>query len=231
MTPEQASEYARKLLALGYLSGGETRPLAASGGDRPGMTEGAWNNLGLYYRESSKQPDLAEKAFAESLALRPGYHSPMFNLAILYRERGEHAKAQAWLLRSLAAGHADPEGTLAQWALHYRGRNEMAPAKDLLEKAIAQYPANELFARELALARFRLKDCPGADAALARFEEKTSDPTTLNALGLFRTCLGRRREAVALFERSLRLNPDQPGVIHSLRVVRGAGARAGASGP
>ena len=48
----EANEYAKKLLALGYLSGSGIKPLAPPGGDRPGMTEGAWNNLGLYYRET-----------------------------------------------------------------------------------------------------------------------------------------------------------------------------------
>lgn len=53
-----------------------------------------------------------------------------------------------------------------------------------------------------------------------RFEGATTEPGTLNALGLFQTCLGRREEAVKLFERSLALKPDQPTVVESLRVVR-----------
>ena len=48
MSEKEASEYAKKLMALGYLSGSEPGKLAPTGGDRPGMTEGAWNNLGLY---------------------------------------------------------------------------------------------------------------------------------------------------------------------------------------
>jgi hypothetical protein len=42
----------------------------------------------------------------------------------------------------------------------------------------------------------------------------------LNALGLFRTCLGRTQEAIALFERSLEIKPGQPGVIRSLKMLR-----------
>ena len=52
---------------------------------RPGMTEGGWNNLGLYLRENTKDLAAAEAAFEKSLALRPDYHSPQFNLAVLYR--------------------------------------------------------------------------------------------------------------------------------------------------
>jgi hypothetical protein len=55
---------------------------------------------------------------------------------------------------------------------------------------------------------------------LSRFEASTADPDTLNALGLFQTCLGRRREAMALFERSLAMKPNQPAVVESLNLVR-----------
>ncbi len=83
-----------------------------------------------------------------------------------------------------------------------------------------RHPANELFAPGARASQFkRRRDCPGAHAALARFESKTSDPNTLNALGLFQTCLGHRAEAIALFERSLALKPDQPGVVQSLSMV------------
>ncbi|MDQ5873733.1 MAG: alkaline phosphatase family protein, partial [Acidobacteriota bacterium] len=88
-TAQEATEYAKKLRALGYLTGGETAPVAPAGGDRPGMTEGAWNNLGVYLRETKPNLDAAEAALLKSLELRPGYSSPTFNLAILYRMRGE----------------------------------------------------------------------------------------------------------------------------------------------
>jgi predicted AlkP superfamily phosphohydrolase/phosphomutase/Flp pilus assembly protein TadD len=218
---EEASEYAKKLRALGYLTGGETRPVAPAGGDRPGMTEGGWNNLGVYLREEVHDLPAAESALRKALELRPDYASPIFNLAILYRMKGEDAKAIEWLYRSLDAGHAEPERTVANWVAEYEEKNKTGPAITLLERAMAKFPDDEPFARELGLLRFRARrDCPGAFAALSRFEAKTTDTDTLNALGLFQTCLGRRREAVALFERSLALKPDQPAVIQSLTIVR-----------
>jgi predicted AlkP superfamily phosphohydrolase/phosphomutase len=116
---EQSSEYAKKLLALGYLSPGETEPLAAPGGERPGTTEGGWNNLGVYLRENRKDFPGAQAAFEKSLALRPDYYSPMFNLAVLYRGKGDTARAQEWFLRSLAAVKADPAAAVAGWARLY----------------------------------------------------------------------------------------------------------------
>ncbi|PYQ34299.1 MAG: hypothetical protein DMF55_09790 [Acidobacteria bacterium] len=79
ITAEQASEYAKKLKALGYLTGAESRPVAPAAGDRPGMTEGAWNNLGVYLRETVGDLRAAEPALLKSLELRPDYASPMFN--------------------------------------------------------------------------------------------------------------------------------------------------------
>jgi len=187
------------------------------------MTEGAWNNLGLYFRETSVNLSAAREAFEKSLALRPDYHSPMFNLAVLYRAKGETPKAIEWLFRSLAAGHADPVGTIARWVTEYQEKGSSGAAREVLERAVRQYPDNEPFARELGLARFRVKNCAGAYAALSRFEAATPDPNTLNALGLFQTCLGKRWEAERLFTRSLALKPDQPAVVESLRVVRGGG--------
>jgi Flp pilus assembly protein TadD len=220
VTAEEATEYAKKLRALGYLTGGESAPVAPAGGDRPGMTEGAWNNLGVYLRETKPNLAEAEKALLKSLELRPDYSSPMFNLAILYRMRGEDAKARDFLFRSLAAGHAEPERTIATWVVEYQAKNKQAAARALLEEATRSFPANEPFARELALSQFRARQCPEAYASLSRFEAGTSDTDTLNALGLFQTCLGRREEALRLFERSLALNANQPAAVRALEVVR-----------
>jgi Flp pilus assembly protein TadD len=185
------------------------------------MTEGAWNNLGLYLREEKKDLASAEKAFRQALALRPSYHSPMFNLAILERGRGNHEAARDWLFRSLDAGHAEPERTVATWYEFYREANNERTARALMERAVARFPANEAFSRELALSRFRGRDCAGALEALAGYQASTRDPATLNALGLFYTCLGRRPEAIRLFEQSLSIDSNQPGVVQSLKVVRG----------
>ncbi len=221
VSPEQASEYSKKLRALGYLTGSETQPIAPAGGDRPGMTEGAWNNLGVYLRETVGDLAAAEPALLKALELRPNYASPIFNLAVLYRMKGEDAKAIDWLFRSLDAGHAEPERTVADWVGEYEEKKKAAAAISLLERGTEKFPGNEPFARELGLLKFKgPRDCPGAYRALSRFEQQTTDTDTLNALGLFQTCLGRRREAVGLFERSLALKPDQPAVVQSLNIVR-----------
>jgi len=221
LSGEEASEYSKKLRALGYLTGSETQPIAPAGGDRPGMTEGAYNNLGVYLRETVRDLPGAESALKKALELKPEYHSPIFNLAVLYRMKGEDAKAIDWFFRSLDAGHAEPEHTVANWVGEYEQKGKIGPAIVVLERATAKFPENEPFARELGLLRFRERhDCPAALNALSRFEARTTDVDTLNALGLFQTCLGHRREAIALFERSLAMKSDQPAVVESLNLVR-----------
>jgi len=219
---KDANEYAARLRALGYLSGGEPATVATEGGTRPGLTEGGWNNLGIYLRDTRKDLPAAEAAFRKALALRPTYASPVFNLAVLYRDRGDDAKAIDWLFRSLQAGHADPEGTVLRWFDEYNEGHKAPQAREVLERAARAYPQNEVIARNLGLLRFKTKDCPGARESVARFEASTQDPDTLNSLALFDTCLGRRDEAIALFQRSLALKPGQTGVIESLNLLQKA---------
>jgi tetratricopeptide (TPR) repeat protein len=219
---KDADEYAARLRALGYLSGGEPETVATEGGDRPGLTEGGWNNLGIYMRDTRKDLPQAEAAFHKALSLRPSYASPVFNLAVLYRERGEDAKAIDWLMKSFQAGHADPEGTAIRWFDDYQRDGKSQRAREVLARAAAAYPQSEAIARELGLLRFKARDCEGAREAVARFEATTQNADTLNTLALFDTCLGRRDEAVALFRRSLEIKPGQAGVIESLNLLQKA---------
>ena len=223
MSKEEASEYAKKLLALGYLSPGETKPLAPTGGDRPGMTEAAWNNLGVYYRDTERKPAQARDAFEKSLALDPGYYSPMFNLAVLARSRGDWKSAEDWLLKSVAALKSDPAPAVGAWAREYEKSGKAAAARSLLERAARAHPESEGLARELAMQRYRSHDCRGALAALSRFEAGTKEPRTLNDLALFETCLADREAVIRLLERSLALEPGQPEVARTLANVKSAG--------
>jgi tetratricopeptide (TPR) repeat protein len=171
-------------------------------------------------RETASPTARAEEAYRKALTLRPDYASPQFNLAVLYRERGDESAALEWLFRSFAAGHADPQGTILLWASDYAQKSQPRPEREVLERGARQYPDSEPIFRQLAVARFRAKDCAGADAALARFEAATGNPDTLNVLALLRTCLGRPDEAVRLFQRSLSIKPDQPGAIRSLNLLQ-----------
>ena len=218
----ESSEYAKKLLALGYLSPGETTSVAAPGGTLPGLTEGAWNNLGTYELQTRKNLPAAQSAFEASLKLAPGYYSPMFNLAVLHRERGDARAAEDWLIRSLHAVPGDPSIAVVGWAREWARRGKPAAAQSLLARAEKEFPGNEAIARERAHFLHENKDCAGAVKALAPFEVATADARTLNDLALYETCLGRREEVERLLARSLELKPDQPDVARALAIVRRA---------
>jgi predicted AlkP superfamily phosphohydrolase/phosphomutase len=221
VTAEKANEYAMKLIALGYLSPSETRPLAASGGDRPGPTEGAWNNLGVYLRDARRDFPGAQAAFEKSLALRPEYYSALFNMAVLERARGDTKAAEKWFFHSVGALGGDPAPAVIGWAREYEKDGNGAAARSLLAKALHSYPQNEEIARALAVALFGARDCRSGAAALSRFEANTVNPNTLNVLALLQTCLENRAEVVRLLRRSLELKPDQPDVLRSLRRAEG----------
>jgi predicted AlkP superfamily phosphohydrolase/phosphomutase/tetratricopeptide (TPR) repeat protein len=221
VSPEESSEYTRKLIALGYISGADTQPLAPPGGDRPGMTEGAWNNLGTFLRDTRNDARGARQAFEKSLQLRPDYPAALFNLAVLERAAGRHDAAADWLMRSLNAQKADPGPAVTAWAREYEKTGRQAAARSLLLRARREHPGSEEIARAYGHLLQRSGDCEGALQVLAPFEAATRQPRTINALALFQTCLGNRPEVVRLLERSLALDPNQPEVARSLALARG----------
>ena len=218
----ESGEFAKKLRALGYLSGSEAPALAPTGGDRPGRTAGAWNNLGVYLRDTAKDPMASRRAFEKSLAVKPDYYSPLFNIAVLERQRGDTRAAEEWLFRSLGAAERDPAPVVVGWSREYQKREKTAAAKSLLQRAAKTWPSNEAIARDLGRLRYRAGDCRAALAALSSFEAATASAETLNALALFETCLKDREAVVRLLERSLALRPDQPEIARMLSLVRNA---------
>jgi Tfp pilus assembly protein PilF len=211
--------YAEKLRSLGYLSGSESKSLpAASEGPWPGRTEGAWNNLGVFQRDNAELA-AAEHSFQEALNLKPGYASPMFNLAILERNRGRWAQAVDWLFRSIAAGREEPEQTIVQWSDLAIQANQRSVAGKILTEGASRFPNSETIALALSRLRFEAKDCAGAASAVARFAT-TSKKETLNMLGLSAMCLGRSDQARGFFERSLAVDPAQEPIRRAITLLK-----------
>ena len=221
VSPEAASDYARKLIALGYLSGADTQPVAAPGGVSPGLTEGAWNNLGVFLRDTRHEPRRAREAFERALALRPDYPAALFNVAVLERAAGRDAAAVDLLLRSVRALNSDPAPAVTAWAREYERTGKTKAARSLLEAAAREHPGSEEIGRSLAVLHQRSGDCGKALEVLSPFGGTTRRPRTLNALALVQTCLGNRVEVVRLLARSLALDPNQPEVARALAAARG----------
>jgi predicted AlkP superfamily phosphohydrolase/phosphomutase len=209
--------YAEKLRSLGYLSGSESKTLPASEGPWPGRTEGGWNNLGIFQRDTGELA-AAEHSFQEALKLKPGYASPMFNLAILERNRGRWTQAVDWLFRSIAAGREEPEQTIVQWSDLAIQAKQRSVAVKILTEGASRFPASETIALALSRLHFEDKDCAGAAAAVAPFTS-TSKKETLNMLGLSAMCLGRSGEARGFFQRSLAVDPGQEPIRRAVTLL------------
>ena len=199
-----------------------------AGGNAPGLTEGAWDNLGLYLFQQGGDANLAraEEAFKKSLAVSPGFAAPKFHLALLYRSRKQDRPAASWLFQSLEGAPPKGEEVVFEWARFYDAQDRKGPELEILERGAKLYPDSERVSRALGVLRFQAHDCRGADEALARFEPGTGSPDTLNTLALVRACLGKKDDAVRLFRRSLTIRPDQDTVVRSLALLEG-GAAAG----
>ena len=93
----------------------------------------------------------------------------------------------------------------------------------MLERGRKAYPASEPIARDLGgCSDSRTGTARGRREAVAPFEATSHEPETLNALGLFQTCLGRRDAALALFHKSLEIQPNQPAVVQSIHLIEEA---------
>ena len=203
VSERESSESVRKLVALGYLGSREAAGPAAAG-----RTARAWNNLGVYLKNSGSDSASAGRAFERSIEIDPSYHSPVFNLAEIEKERGNLPRAGRLLLKSVSLGQPEPEKAIERFAADF-DRQRGGAGLNLYREARAQLPGNETIARDLALALSRRGSCREAAAVISPFEESRSTET-LNVAGLAEECAGFDEKARKLLERSLEINPNQP---------------------
>jgi predicted AlkP superfamily phosphohydrolase/phosphomutase/Flp pilus assembly protein TadD len=213
---EQAAEYTKKLVALGYISARESAEQKTAPRTSAGLTKGGWNNLGVYRRFSLRDDAGARSAWEEALKLDPGYHSPLFNIATLERDHGHFEEATRWLLRALAAGQPEPEATVERWAGEFEKRG--GAGLTLLRAAHAAYPESEPYVRNYALLLSRKNRCLEAHDVIEPLES-SNQPETLNVAGVVEACLDRPEKVRTLFTRSLELDPNQPRVREALAAL------------
>ena len=204
------AEQLEKLRSLGYLSGASGPSGKVAPGGKPGRTEGAWNNLGLFEREKGRLAE-AERAFRKALEVSPKYSSPRTNLSDVYLRQKKWDEADAELFASVEAGNPRGEAALAARMAEYSKKG--APA-GRLAKFLAAGARRLPGSRTLALAegrrRFESNDCGGSAAVLEAFLKSVpKDTEVLNFAATARLCLGDPDGAVALFRRSLEADPRQ----------------------
>ena len=133
------------------------------------------------------------------------------NEGLLLREAARDDEAEKAFTSAL---QVDPKSASAMWNLSELLRKKRDPRADtLLDQALALDPDEPrwLFVR----GRFRLEreDCRNALADFRRAAALTpDDPLAHASIGTAEACLGNEEGARAAFERSLALDPNQPGL-------------------
>ena len=166
----------------------------------------AWNNLGVYHliklpglEAGSPEPRLAEECFANALEIRPQYRRGLLNRARARLEMAEDTPdrhlldpIEGWLDGLAADG--DPE------ALYLLGKTALRAAQG--------EGAGELRKDHATLARQRYE---AAAAAFLTRERPRRAAAAWKGAGVAGGLAGDPKAALADFERSLNLAPDQDG--------------------
>lgn len=220
--PADEKEALAKLVALGYIGGGEASvaPAAAraAGSTR---TAASFNNEGLILEAEGRASE-SIASYRQALRLDPAYLSAAWNLSNLLFERGEDLdRADDLLVKAFAAGLPEGQRLLIGRAVAYQRSARLSRSVALLEGAVAARPEEP----ELRLFRGRYRieagNCRGAAEDFGEVTRRQpASPPAWASLGLAELCLGDAAGARRALERSLALDPDQPAVRAQLAQLR-----------
>jgi len=200
------------LRSLGYIGASEsdTAPPGSRGSVR---TAGSFNNEGVILKERGKLPQAIE-AFEKALTVDPNLASAAWNLSdVLYAMGQNLDRSDALLLRALANGMPDGGKFVVGRAMAYQRGGNPARSLLLMDAAVkANTRDSELW---LFRGRYRVEqgDCRGAVADFDRALALAPDNAAAYASsGVAKMCAGDLAAARAAFERSLKLDPEQPKI-------------------
>ena len=204
---EPDSEAVRKLMALGYLSGGAGKPIPH---DAEGRTAASYLNEGSA-RAASGDSDGALRAFGKAVQLDPDNASALVYAAHIYTERGELARAGELLDRAVKMKPDDSAVRLqrAAWSL---ASGDLSGARVELEAAGRIDDRLPLY--QILRARFAdaSRQYEAALAALAEAEKLTDSDGFLSQIYVERAEieaeLGRVAEAETAVAKAATLVPE-----------------------
>ncbi len=223
LSEKEASEYAKGLRALGYLSGGEPEKLAASGGDRPGITEGGYNNLGVYLRENTKESSRGGGGLREGARAAPVLRvSAVQSGGALPRARRRPKGGR--LALPIAPGR--PRGTGGRpWCA---GRASTASGGKV---AIAERSSSADIRRTRRTKPWRGRRASCASrprTATGRWRwwrssnPRPAAPRPSTPWACSRPAWAAGTQALQLFRKSLTIQPNQPAVVQSIQLIEKA---------
>src|SRR5438093_1091073 len=194
----------------------------------PNFTD-ARNSLGILYNKLGRRDD-ALKEFLKVIAVDPEYAEALNNIGVIYKEQGKAQEAIASFRKAMTA---DPEfaGSFSNMALALVKQGKTEEGEGELKKALVidpRYaPAYLNLARSL-LGHGRTSEV--VDVLTTGTRLLPGDPDLQGLLGETYLRLGQKERAIAAFEASLRLKPDQAELRRRLRAL-GAGAKPGGASP
>jgi tetratricopeptide (TPR) repeat protein len=167
-------------------------------------------NLGVTYGLEMKDYIKAEPHFLRAVEIRPGYPQAMYNLAIIYANRGEYDRSTETFKQLLSV---NPEYPLAWSGIGYN-----------LEKNGKYTEATEAYLREtkrspeaynvwlgLGVNQGKSGDLSAAMISLKKASELDfSRPEPWVNMGVFHFNAGKYSEALGYYEEALKKNPSNP---------------------
>ena len=168
----------------------------------------------------------ARETFQAALALKPADPNLLYNLGQCYDRLDAADKAEETYRDCLrqAPGHADCLHALTAFLVRRQRRGE---ADQLVEDWIRREPNSAAAYAEYGWLCARDKDYPKALSACQHaYELDPHDVHALNQLGRLYETLNRQDRALAMYERSLEYQPNQPEVGALVSRLKGEGTRS-----
>ncbi|MEK9968205.1 MAG: tetratricopeptide repeat protein [Ferrovibrio sp.] len=172
---------------------------------------GACNNLGNIWRNRGEY-DKAAACYEQAMRIDPAFLHSYFHLSMIHRHFGRLEEAVALQEKALGINPRFPELLMHLGrCLYDMGR--FAEAAERYRAALAIVPQHANTWNNLGNAQERMLDFAGAEAAYREaLRLQTDQIDALSNLGTLLAKTGRRRDAIALFERVTQLDPAQRGV-------------------
>jgi Flp pilus assembly protein TadD len=221
----EADRSVQKLLALGYISPSQAAPAVREARPAEGVrTSGAWNNLGLFWKEQGR-PGKAREAFLRARSMAPSEYGPAVNLSEVDRAAGREEESTKMLIEAGRLGYPDFAGLVLVRVREDVSSGRAARARALLERTTRALPGETRLLPVLGRLQLESRACAVAEATFERYlDQHPDDFDTWNAAASAALCRGDRRSAITRFRKSLAVRPDQPRVEEELRRLSAVGS-------
>lgn len=181
--------------------------------DDPNLPD-AYNTLGTVQMKQNKFAE-AELNFKKAVEINPAFVLAYANLTSVETNLNNIDKAAEFLKKAVEADNGDffdsdrltdAYSSLAVASMKIKNYER---ASEFFQKAIEITPHNTNFQRNLALSlHLQGKSAEAVRILEEIIRQNTNSPDVYNTLGLIYAEQNRRQEAVALFQKALRLNPN-----------------------